>query len=119
MNNAPYPIIDENTSAAVFQSVIENDFGCTIRCPILDKQTCSRISAGNCIVCILDMKLIVVSEKYRHKRIASYDQIIQSITIDINFLPDPPGAQHRYVRLSTTAGGDSDPAQVDGIERLH
>jgi hypothetical protein len=40
------------------------------------------------------------------------------ITIDINFLSDPPGAQHRYVRLSApTSGGD--PAQLDGIERLH
>lgn len=40
------------------------------------------------------------------------------ITIDINFLPDPPGAQHRYVRLSCPSGG-GDPSQIDGIERLH
>jgi hypothetical protein len=41
------------------------------------------------------------------------------ITIDINFLSGPPDAQYRYVRLSTLAGGDGDPAQIDGIERLH
>ena len=40
------------------------------------------------------------------------------IAIDINFLPDPPNAQHRYVRLSAPAGG-GDAAQIDGIERLH
>ena len=41
------------------------------------------------------------------------------IAIDINFLSDPPDAQHRYVRLSSPAGGDGDPAQIDSIERLH
>jgi hypothetical protein len=41
------------------------------------------------------------------------------ITIDINFLSDPPDAQYRYVRLSSLAGGDNDPSQIDGIERLH
>jgi hypothetical protein len=41
------------------------------------------------------------------------------ITIDINFLSDPPDAQYRYVRLSSPAGGAGDPAQIDSIERLH
>jgi hypothetical protein len=40
------------------------------------------------------------------------------ITIDINFLSDPPGAQYRYVRLSSPAGG-GDASQIDSIERLH
>ncbi len=40
------------------------------------------------------------------------------ILIDIAFLGGRPDASYRYVRLRCPDGGD-DPAQVDGVERLH